>query len=385
MSPKATRNAPPPRKSRPRQSCHDCFKAKVKCDKERPGCTRCVTIGRDCGYVDYDQDGNVVVESPAAAAAVAYEPQNLMAVPHSNDEFHPALVPALVGSGQAGWDLGTTAMIAGDGNTMAVLVSGGIHAGTNPTVTTLPTGLAWQQAVHPAEFLDHRTPIQPSSAGGPPYQFSPGTDASLLHSPFAPDLTGLDIYHSEHPPFANLPAQPGGWPAQPPPLCGCLSHCLKGLQQLELASTEGLLHVDEILALCLEALAACSALLACGACRQSAGPQSTTATLLATVLERVAGLYLEVGYLLAPVGSSIGGTADAPGGAPGAGGGEYDRSAHAELLARHLVRLDRVCGMYAGVFGGLGDGGGAMDEMMGSLVERLKALRAVCDWTELAE
>ncbi len=371
----APRRNSAPRKSRPRHSCHDCFKAKVKCDKERPGCTRCVTIGRDCGYVDYDQNGNVI-GSPTTAACDA-QPDAPVFPALGNDEFYP-LGPAFA-SGQ-GWNLGTATMMTGDGMTahsMSVMVSG-IQAETDLSTSPLSIRLPWQQPLQPvqhAEFLDPRASMPPSTAEMP-YPLDTGNDASLSNLSLAPNLDGPVMHHigpTGQPVFASAA---GDWPVQSNNICGCFSQCLGGLQQLEVVSTEGvaLLDLNGILSLCLEALAACSALLSCGACQQSAEPQ-TTALLLATALNKISGLYLDACCNLAETSPAT--PMHASGALAVVGNG---RSVMADMLAQHLAKLDQVCGMFASALGGLRDGGGVMDATTASLVERMKALRAMCDW-----
>jgi hypothetical protein len=43
-------NTSKPRQPKLRASCDGCFLAKVKCSKERPICSRCLTTGAECGY-----------------------------------------------------------------------------------------------------------------------------------------------------------------------------------------------------------------------------------------------------------------------------------------------------------------------------------------------
>ena len=412
-SPQSARSGNAPRKSRPRQSCHDCFKAKVKCDKERPGCTRCVTIGRDCGYVDYDRDGNVV-GSPDCER----QPSELPWPAPGLDDFRP--LDVAFASGQ-GWNLGSGMVDGGTAHSMPILdmARPAMNAGdpdvltgaarqtemTTPSAALLSARLAWQH-LHPVDsvrFLGSQDTTLASAPQGIPWELGVGYGMPQ-HQPFAPSLNGLDMYHDFNPQtFGNLPAQvpcyqdasvAEDWQAQPN-VCGCFSHCLKGLHRLEMVSMggAGLLDFDGILTLNLEALTQCSTLLSCGACRQSSEPQ-TTAMLLATTLSRISSLYLDASCRLVPSSADADRAASTPLNSAGALGlgafmpgenGEHDMPARTELLARHLVKLDKVCGMYVGAFNGLEDDNGVIGPMTTSLVDQLKALRGICDWTALLE
>ncbi len=412
-SPQSARSGTAPRKSRPRQSCHDCFKAKVKCDKERPGCTRCVTIGRDCGYVDYDRDGNVV-GSPDSE----FQPSEPPWPAASPDDFRP--LDAAFASGQL-WNLSPGMVHGGASHSMptfgmespvmnvgdsGVLTSAARQAETTtPSATLLVTGLAWQH-LHPVDsvrFLGRQNSTLASVPQGMPCELGAGYGMPQ-HQPFAPNLDGLNMYHDFNPQaFGNLPAQvpcfqdasvSEGWQVQPN-VCGCFSHCLKGLHRLDMVSTggAGLLDFDGILTLNLEALTQCSTLLSCGACRQSSEPQ-TTAMLLATTLSRISALYLDASCRLAPSSADTDRSASTPikpAGVLGLGAfmpgenGEHDLPARTALLARHLVKLDKVCGMYVSAFNGLEDDSGVIGPMTASLVEQLKILRGICDWTAFLE
>ncbi len=322
-------------------------------------------------------------------------------------------------SGQ-GWDLDLGMVNGGSSHSMPIygMASPVMNAGspgvltggarqtetTSPSAALLSTGLAWQH-LHPVDsalFLGRQNTMLPSPPQGIPCELGASYGMSQ-HQPFAANL-GLDLYHDSSPQaLVNLPAQvpcfqdasvSEGWQVQPS-VCGCFSHCLKGLHRLEMVSTggTGLLDFDGILTLNLEALTQCSTLLSCSTCLQSSEPQ-TTALLLATTLSRISALYLDASCRLAP-GSAhadrAASTAINHTGVLGLGAFtpgkncEHDLPARMELLARHLVKLDQVCGMYVGAFNGLQDDSGVIGPMTASLVDQLRTLRGICDWTALVE
>ncbi|KAG7288520.1 hypothetical protein NEMBOFW57_004873 [Staphylotrichum longicolle] len=317
MSPRSPKVSKPSRKSRLRLSCHDCFKAKVKCNKARPGCARCLTIGRECGYVEYDKDGNVVgntgCEPEANGLLYAVRDDNSFdTFPGHGQDWNPALTAAEENMGPA-----------------------------IPGPDVLGGGLGLSGSIGASCYADSNNP--PLSMPFSQYPSQLGTNAEL-----------------------DTP-NPAHWAVQHQ-ACECVGYCLRELERLQVVSDGGgtdMLDLDDMFALSTSALDECSALLMCETCIQTTGRQALE-TLAGSTLIRISYLYLDEACRVLQ--SQNG----------------QERAAQRTRLTQSLARFDGVCGAYAQMLAGSGmgaeAGGVVITPMMEHLGERLKVLRAVCDW-----
>lgn len=406
MSPRSPKVNKPSRKSRLRLSCHDCFKAKVKCNKARPGCARCLTIGRECGYVEYDKDGNVVgntdCEPEAGGPLYAVRNDNSFnTFPGHGQDWDPALTateenmgPVMPGPGILGGGLGL-------GGSIGASISTPGQAETGLLTDPPSAPMAWPP-LNPSELLNKQSPIsiheqqifyQKPSYEAPPLVPFPETPYRTLiqqdpaqmmvdqaGSPMNPWTPSQYCANSNTPslsmPFRQYPSQlgpnaeldtpnPAHWPVHHQ-ACECVGYCLGELKRLEAVSEGGgtdMLDLDDILTLGTSALDECSALLMCETCTQTPGRQASEMLAGATLI-RISYLYLDGTCRILQTQNG------------------HERAAQRTRLAQGLARFDGVCGAYAQMFGGLGygSGGGVVTPMMEHLGEKLKVLRAVCDW-----
>lgn len=337
-----------------RESCDSCLTAKVKCNKGRPVCQRCLTNGHDCQYSPSARAGRKNrngVSKPSssttsrkrpASIEIPPNPSNSVSSPWTaqhppNPQDQPVLEPSNNGSANhhnaqvfanntpplsredqrsdaaRGEDKVSTARIS-EGNGLDHQMptppfampfadpfapqaqSAPVSASTNfmfsefSSTTDSPAIGLQPTTGHEEWMIDEPSYAADSFTFDMPFT----TEVSTFHT----DMFQKTPKPDEHPALDGLANKDNPTLPQPDPLkeCDCFAGCLNALQQLHdnswstPAATQGHIPFTVILDINREALKSCQNIMKCVNCSTKSGSSIST-MLIATVLGKIISLY----------------------------------------------------------------------------------------------
>lgn len=366
-----------------RASCDGCFLAKVKCSKERPICSRCLTTGAECGYSPSCRTGKskAGVSSPAdhtstsssmgdlyEDSAITYTTLNHDPnIPYSDDStpfgVHPNWLPPQ-GHGNSRMhrrSLSSTApSMIRDSSTTPESVSGG-----SSTEATYDTPYSWNPNMRPGPGPNgfHSSNARSKSVADVPIfstlepWFEGQNDMMMfgpisgIGSPFQKDPTSFTTNDF----MANAPSSS----------CNCFSISLQALQALHnhTMNTTPAPSFDVVLSVNRRAVDGCAMMLNCPKCINGLN-SNTTVMLLATIIGKVLSFYRAASQNYFGFNSMPSHSSYQPQPVPLTFGTykiteEDGRWLEMEILLRELRKLEEVLGKFGEVTrdGGLEDGG----------------------------
>lgn len=335
-----------------RESCDSCLTAKVKCNKGRPVCQRCLTNGHDCQYSPSARAGrknrNGVSKASSsttsrkrpASIEIPPNPSNSESSPWTPQHPHnphgqPVLDPSNSGSANqhnaqvfanptpplSREDQRSDAAVGEDKtNVPAAQISE--RDGLDHQMPTPPFNNPWSdpffgpqaQSGPVSASTNFMFPGFNSTTASPRLSLRPTTgheewmvdDPSYAADTFSPfdmvPLTEVTSFHTDlfqrTPKSDELPALDGLANKTNPtlPECDCFAGCLHALQQLHdnswstPAATQGHIPFTVILDINREALKSCLNMMKCVNCSTKSGSSIST-MLIATVLGKIISLY----------------------------------------------------------------------------------------------
>ncbi|CAG8979844.1 hypothetical protein HYALB_00002616 [Hymenoscyphus albidus] len=363
-----------------RASCDGCFLAKVKCSKERPICSRCLTTGAECGYspscrtgkskavVNSSADhtstssplGDLYEDSAITYTALNHDPH----IPYSEDSatfgVHTSWLPLQnQGSSKAHRRSisSTVPSMVRDSSTTPESVSGG-----SGTETTYETPYPWNPSMRPGNNFHSAIARSKSAADIPLFStLEPWFEGQNDMLMFGPISNIGPSFQKDPNPFtsnefmANAPATS----------CNCFNISLQALQALHnhTINTTPAPSFDVVLSVNRRAIDSCAMMLDCSKCIIGFN-SNTSVMLLATIIGKVLAFYRAAsqnyfGFNNVPSHSSY-----QPQPVPLTFGTykiteEDGRWLEMEILLRELRKLEEVLGKFGEVTrdSGLEDGG----------------------------
>ncbi|KFZ24049.1 hypothetical protein V502_01482 [Pseudogymnoascus sp. VKM F-4520 (FW-2644)] len=308
------------RLQRLRASCDWCFFAKVKCNKTRPICSRCLAYGTDCKYSPSLRIGKPSTHKQISNSNInvgaADRDINIDEAMHSRLAFDSQATPIAtdkkkypvfrfdtnlsISSGPADGNRDKSS----SSNTTASLRNDALldafDLGLPPSTTELfDLSLPWtpipqDELGNPLVQNDQGTMMPwPKSSGAVPQpnSFSPWFDSQPSNLPFPPrtnaELPSPNaLFHANSPPHCRTNAKIS------PSYCNCFTTCLQSLQALHNHSntTRLVSAFDMALTINRKAVEGCASMLACSECVSKSGSNTTT-MLLATIMEKILSFY----------------------------------------------------------------------------------------------
>lgn len=395
-----------PRQTRLRASCDGCFHAKVKCSKERPMCTRCMSCGIHCVYSPSSRAGKPKSDG-------SKHNQHSTRIPDANSALSTVDNKTLLASaGQQvvsipGWhtpptsiDMGRSPSIAselallGVDTSMAsqqldiIATTGEMYPSISPW--TPPTDFSC------APYSDCQQAVPMMQGIGRSQSHDVAMSTAAFGSWHDPGTTDVFAYGQTHIPtpasmgsnyFPSPSTTPHLRPAPPrhksasaasaasSGSCTCFTVCLQSLQALHNASSPASPPLDLVLQLNGKAVEGCAAMLACSRCMSRSGTH-TAAMLLATVIGKITSFYknaTQSHFDSGGMSSPVSGTSPGLGVRLGAYqvDGEHGRALELHILGCELQKLKEVYARFSEVCGQLSEDAEMSKAMIGYLSQNL--------------
>jgi hypothetical protein len=337
-----------PRVPRLRASCDGCFIAKVKCSKDRPICSRCLTCGTECNYSPSSRSGKPksdgqphVRPQPTIPTTVnmfpdeqreafGYAPQQLRAYPDNRPEsdlqFEPGFSykkePGFAGfqvKAEAQWDSSSN---INDGNMSRIPSMGstvGFHGGScgmeDPGSVSTP--MEWSTEMDPIfpntafscdPSADISGLLSPAVITGAAW--SSNSDQSMMQNmascnqgnptpaatplPFGTDSTSNYPQYAPNPSFFPTASTQKPYNSMPKRRvqCSCFAKCMSSLKALHWLGSQERPTLEQILHVNRGSLDACVQITICSQCMGLSVKH--TAMLLATIISQIVAFYLSI-------------------------------------------------------------------------------------------
>ncbi len=376
-----------------RESCDKCLKAKVKCSKDRPLCSRCLTNGGECAYSPSSRAGKKS-RSSNVAKGLQQNASTRPETPQIPDPSYPdAIVEAPVQDEDHGMiDAGSDALCErmtkfsqeppfAEGQTIeqdATMMSGSDDIVTNNyfpphhlfhqadftdsfmPVANLNTLESLPVASSPDRFVTNLGLLIPSSANTdkskPPFS---GSQSSQEQSSARSSLSSSSMSRLTTPSapasFCQSKQQPKRANSEIPLACDCFGACLHAFQSLHhhswllSATPQGGPDFDIVLKINQEATLKCAKLIECAKCVTRNG-KIVSSMMLATMFGKIMSLYRSACFLR--FGSSTGtqGTAQLAFGAYTVTG-KHKQLLEIEILLLEVRKVESTLGNYSRRFG----------------------------------
>ncbi|KAH9900321.1 hypothetical protein F4778DRAFT_792239 [Xylariomycetidae sp. FL2044] len=407
------------RQPRLRASCDGCFLAKVKCSKDRPICTRCLSCGNECRYSPSSRAGKP--KSDPAGNSQVNNHQDIhqlhgmiddQSIPYNTQHQHQHQPPPEhMFRIETGW---TTPPTSVDG-TMS----------RNPSISTGLSLLGVEDRV----MGEHDPMSAPAELYSATMPWTPPTDLHCATFPDVPVTTtpmpgnhmrsqSLDLSMSTPMGWADPVSQdmmaynqaatptsmnsnyfpsPAATPTMRPAMkregsssrmngggsCTCFTVCLQSLQALHNASSPATPPFDLVLSLNSKAVEGCAAMLACTKCMSRSGTHTAT-MLLGTVMGKITSFYKNASHSYFD-NSAIGVMHHhhMPGSTVGVSFGAYQlhgedgKWLELEILTRELRKLEEVYARFREVCSDLSDDPEVINAMIGYLGQTLGSILEV--------
>lgn len=277
-----------------RQSCDGCFLAKVKCGKQRPICTRCLSVGLECRYSPSQRQGKTpksdqhIVTSQHHELTVCLPTPNLSMYAHQTEGIYPL----------DGTSWPTAPLNSHVSANMALIgVPSPEHmevmAGSPPD-PVFSSSVPWTppSEMVSSPFVDTGLcSTLPQSQHARSHSFDVSTspwDDSLTYATATPNLNHPPsiIYTSgTHQHYRPSSVVAEGRRTGTSGSCTCFNLCLQSLQALHNASSPSCPPLDTVLSLNRKAVDSCATMLACQRCMRRSGIQTTTMLLGASITQ----------------------------------------------------------------------------------------------------
>ena len=96
MFPKKHKPPSDSQKPKLRASCDGCYLTKIKCNKARPMCSRCLTYGTDCTYSPSSRSGRTKRDSESDRTRNASDTSPSIRIQEYNGGMYPSSTPAFL-------------------------------------------------------------------------------------------------------------------------------------------------------------------------------------------------------------------------------------------------------------------------------------------------
>lgn len=297
-------NTSRPRQPKLRASCDGCFLAKVKCSKDRPICSRCLTTGAECGYSPSCRTGKpkttsmpteqiqvrpdasprapfpeMYDDSTATYTSVGTEdPFTCDSPPYGINPSWPML--------QRSVDDGLQGQTVSSGTPSMVQDEGTPESGGGPTSESFDSPYLWNSGVRAMPAGNQGFPQPPRSKSM--------VDVSMFPSlePWFESQNEMFLFG----PHSGVGSQKNIYTpssvVDDSAICDCFNILLQALQALHnhTNTTTPSPSFDVVLTVNRRAVDGCAMMLACGKC-VNGGNSNTTMMLLATVIGKVMSFY----------------------------------------------------------------------------------------------